>query len=281
MLEVLLLAFLYGQIMEALNIYMSRQMYVYSGDFLLQLGGVPLAIGAGWSIIYYVAQKIAGRFDLAWWQSPLLMAFIALSFDLSIDAIAIRLGFWHWKIPLDQDWFGVPYDNFFGWLAVVWTFGLIMNLSYQSNVKPRIGKLLRLSAPLVSALLLGAQIMSYQGLAALLSGKYDLRQINAFNDRQDYAYAFTPEVRTVRVYLFLFIIVTLTALCASWLYRQRNVARPPADRFPQHVAIAIHLLFITFLFLSGIYKVSWLLTLVSFSVLALDLVLAKLPIGRA
>lgn len=36
-----------------------------------------------------------------------------------MDAVAIRLGFWRWPIPLTDGWFGVPASNFFGWMLVV------------------------------------------------------------------------------------------------------------------------------------------------------------------
>ena len=129
--EILVLAILYGLILEIINVYNSG-IYSYGKEFLLQVYNIPLAIGIWWAIIYYVAEKSVENYKLKWWQIPFFMAIIALSIDLAIDAVAIRLGFWKWVIPLDQEWFGVPYDNFFGWLAVVWTFVFFINFSKQN-----------------------------------------------------------------------------------------------------------------------------------------------------
>ena len=100
LLETLILAGLYGVILEITNLYSSRS-YYYSDDFLLQIFEIPLAVGAGWAIVYYCASKLADTYNLKWWQAPPFMAVFALSFDLAIDAIAIRLEFWHWKIQLN------------------------------------------------------------------------------------------------------------------------------------------------------------------------------------
>jgi uncharacterized membrane protein len=276
MLTALLLAFLYGMILEALNIRMSKEIYVYSGDFAFQALGVPLAIGAGWSIIYYLSLKLSEPFYLSWWQAPFLMALIALTFDLTIDAVAIRLGFWHWKLRLDEEWFGVPYDNFFGWLAVMWTFGLSMNLSYRDNIKPAIARIIRLTAPLASALLLGAQIMFYESLAAVLSGRYSLREISTLNDRHDYSYAFDPIVRTARSYLFLSVIVTLLVACSFWIYKQKKVTLTSRDPFPLHTAAAVHLLFLSFLLISGICYTAPLILPIAVFLLILGFLLVKM-----
>jgi uncharacterized membrane protein len=251
MLEALLLAFSYGFILEALNIRMSGRFYEYSNAFLLQFAGVPLSIGAGWGTIYYVARRYAEQFHLAWWQIPLLMALVALSFDLSLDVNAIRLGFWHWKIPLGEEWFGVPYDNFFGWLAVMWTFALLLNYSYQGHLKPSLGKLIRRTAPFTAALLLGTQIMLYQYAAALLSGKFTLAQVLAFSP-EDTSYALVPEVRTIRTYIFTLILVLVLSICLRWIRRAPQPLTAP-DSFTSSLSLAIHISFLFFLFASGIY----------------------------
>lgn len=276
-LEILALSSLYGMILEALNIYMSKEVYTYNSAFFFEIAGVPLAIGAGWAVVYYLAKSATDRFSLAWWQSPIVMALIALSYDLSLDAIAIRLGFWTWKIPLNEEWFGVPYDNFYGWLAVVWTFGLFVNLSYQEAVKPRLAKAIRYAAPVVSALLLGMEIMVWQNLAAVLSGKFSWGEVMALYAARDYSYAYVPEVRTMRVYMFAVLLLGLSAVCISWIYSRRREIIQSADRFPILVASSAHLTYIVFLFASGIYKVSWLLPLVSFGAFALSL---YLELGR-
>jgi uncharacterized membrane protein len=60
---------------------------------------------------------------------PVVDAVLALTIDLSMDAIAIRLGFWTWDVP--GAWFGVPLGNFYAWFAVVWGFSLLLRLARQ------------------------------------------------------------------------------------------------------------------------------------------------------
>jgi len=251
--EVLILAFVYGIILEALNIHMSREIYVYNPIFFLKIFDVPLAIGSGWAVIYYLACGITKRFNLAWWQSPFLMALIALTYDLSIDAIAIRLGFWSWKIPFNQEWFGVPYDNFFGWLAVVWTFALFINLSFQDFVKSKYRKIIRYLAPVTSALLLGMEIMVYVNLSAVLSGRFSLGEAMALYNAQEYSYAYIPEVQNAKGGLLLLIILLLVTLSLSWIGKAK-VVPAQRDNFAIFTSPAIHLLFLSFLLVSGIYR---------------------------
>lgn len=272
--EILLLAFLYGMILEALNIHMSRGIYSYNPVFALELLGVPLSIGAGWAIIFYLSRSIAQRYGLRWWQSPFLMALIALSHDLAMDALAIRLGFWQWSIPLGEEWFGVPYDNFFGWLAVVWTFALSINLSSQDFVKEKYRMVLRYLSPVLSALLLGAQIMIYVNLSAVLSGRYSWAEARALYDQGEYSFAYVPEVQEAKGWLLLLIILSLSAL--SWIWAKKGAGtRKSKDRFVLTVSSAVHLMFFCFLLFSGIYETYPIFILISISAFAFSLVLEK------
>lgn len=45
--------------------------------------------------------------------------------DLSLDAIAIRRGYWQWNFPLNAGWFGVPAGNLYAWMFVVFFFFLL------------------------------------------------------------------------------------------------------------------------------------------------------------
>ncbi len=271
-LEVLSLAFVYGMFLEALNIRMSQGIYSYDPVFLLEIAGVPLCIGAGWAIVFYLSQNAAERFGLAWWQSPFLMALAALSYDLAMDAVAIRLGFWHWSIPLDEEWFGVPYDNFFGWLAVVWTFALIVNLSFRDFVRENYRRIIRYSAPVISALLLGFQIMVYVNLSAVLSGRYSLGEALSLYGQGEYSFAYAPEVQEAKAWLLLFIILSLSVSSWTWIRKGAGV-RGSKDGFALAISSLVHLMFLSFLFFGGIYEVSPLLVLVSLLVFGSDVVL--------
>jgi hypothetical protein len=53
-----------------------------------------------------------------------LDALLALNIDLSLDAVAIRFGFWNWGPGLNFQYFGVPYANFWAWFWVIFFFSL-------------------------------------------------------------------------------------------------------------------------------------------------------------
>lgn len=254
MVEIVSLAFFYGMILEALNIYMSKEIYVYSSDFFLNIADVPVAIGAGWAVVFYLARDMAKNFNFSWWQAPFFMALVALSYDLVMDTIAIRLGFWHWKIPLDQEWFGVPYDNFFGWLAVVWTFSFFINLSFQNFIKPNLQKAIRYLAPVASALLLGMQIMLYVNSSAILSGKFTWKEVMSFYIGKEYFYAYIPEVQNIKGQLILIIIVLLLFLSICWGRKNRDRSLKQLDFFHTALSSSVHVMFFTFLMVSGIYR---------------------------
>jgi len=276
LLQILTLSFIYGMILEALNIHMSGEIYTYSPVFLLEILGVPLAIGAGWAVLFYLAYSLADRFNLAWWQSPFLMALIALSYDLAMDAVAIRLGFWQWKIPLDQEWFGVPYDNFFGWLAVVWTFAFFINLSFQDFVKEKYRKIIRYTSPIASALLLGMEIMVYVNLSAVLSGKFSWGEAIRYYNNGQYSYAYVPEVQTAKGFLLLSIILSLSAAISFWKKKSKSSVKS-GDIFSYYLSLSIHLMFFSFLFVSGIYKDYPIFIMISALMLLLNLLLENYP----
>ncbi|HWQ19471.1 MAG TPA: hypothetical protein VN455_06795, partial [Methanotrichaceae archaeon] len=53
---------------------------------------------------------------------------LALNIDLSMDAVAIRLGMWDWGNGFDYQYFGVPYNNFWAWFWVVFSFSFSLRL---------------------------------------------------------------------------------------------------------------------------------------------------------
>lgn len=114
----LLVTVVYGVILEALTL---RQLGAYDyGPFVLVVDGAPVAVGIGWGVITYSAILFSDGLNMPDQTRPLLDGLFALSVDLAMDAIAIRLGMWHWVgVQLDAQWFGVPWVNFWAWLIVV------------------------------------------------------------------------------------------------------------------------------------------------------------------
>jgi hypothetical protein len=102
-----------------------RQLHAYRyGRFMLMLGPLPLVVGVGWGVIIYSARLFSDATRLPDWARPLLDGWLALTIDLAMDAVAIRLGMWDWGRGLQDQYFGVPYANFWAWFWVVFTFSV-------------------------------------------------------------------------------------------------------------------------------------------------------------
>jgi len=111
-----------------------EQFHLYTyGRFLIMLGEVPLPVGIAWGVIIYSARQFSNATSLPEWARPVLDGLLALNIDLSMDAIAIRLGFWHWGIGINQQYFGVPYGNFWAWFWVVFFFSASLRLLTRGN----------------------------------------------------------------------------------------------------------------------------------------------------
>jgi hypothetical protein len=99
------------------------QLDAYSyGRFTVMLGPVPVVIGVAWSVIVYSCRLFSDQTTLPAWARPVLDGLLALSIDLAMDAVAIRLGMWDWGLGLEAGYFGVPYANFWAWFWVVSAF---------------------------------------------------------------------------------------------------------------------------------------------------------------
>jgi uncharacterized membrane protein len=96
--------------------------YAYNQGFLIKVGSVPLAIALAWAMIITSSMFMSDRLGIPPRLAPFADAVFTIVLDLSIDAIAIRQGLWHWNIPLDTGFFGVPAGNYYGWLFVAFGF---------------------------------------------------------------------------------------------------------------------------------------------------------------
>lgn len=113
----------YGFLLEWLTL---KQLgaYVY-GEFAVMIDGAPLAVALGWAVIIDAGLRFSDRIRLPDTARPLLDALLALNIDIALDTIAIRLGMWTWVgIGRDEQWFGVPWANFWAWFLVVWSFSV-------------------------------------------------------------------------------------------------------------------------------------------------------------
>src|SRR5262249_3610905 len=90
---------IYGVLIEY-GAILTFHAYVYGHFLIMIFGAVPLCIGVSWGLIIYTAMETSDRFALPWYLRPIVDALLALTIDLSMDAIAIRLGLWTWGRPV-------------------------------------------------------------------------------------------------------------------------------------------------------------------------------------
>lgn len=275
-LETLVLAVLYGTILEVLNVHMSG-MYSYGEEFMIQVYNVPIAIGLGWAVIYYISDKSVISYNLKWWQIPLFMSLIALSIDLIVDVVAIRLGFWNWQIPFNEEWFGVPYDNLFGWLAVIWTFSFFINLSKQNFFNKKLSKVIKYSSAVISPFLLAFQIIIYTALATIASGKFTLGEVIVLYNERNYSYAYYPEVQSMKAYILFGIVFLLVLYLMKEICKNQDKMVIRTGFFPFLILTFIHLFFFAGIFVEGIYKQFPILIFISILIFIFHILLYFLP----
>ena len=85
---------------------------------------IPLWIMLGWGITAYVAMTTTSKLNIPWKVRPLLDALLAVNIDWIMDPLAGHLGFWTWFHP--GPWFGIPLDNYFGWIVTVGSFSFLV-----------------------------------------------------------------------------------------------------------------------------------------------------------
>lgn len=262
----------YGVTLEALTI---AQFHAYRyGHFLVMLRDVPLCIGVDWGVILYSAMSFADGARLPRWAAPALVGLLGLTIDFSMDAVAIRQDMWHWNvIGLMDQWYGVPWGNFFAWYIVLCSasapFWLARPLTWRPDWR----------GPL-------ALVGAYAGSLAILAGL----------DELVYRYDLTPgshPLLPAALVAGLGLVVTLAGLVAreipaaggqgarrgmrdrAWLARRWPLEEPLEPRGLALAAIPLyfHLLFTTALLVSGIGAELPPLLAVSLAMLAMSLAL--------
>lgn len=210
---------LFGLLLEWATIQ-QLQAYEY-GRFLWMWGPVPVSIGIAWGVIIYTARLFTDSANLPGWARPIADGLLALNIDLSMDVIAIRLGFWEWGMPVDRQFFGVPYANFWAWFWVVFFFSAGLRLLSRSR-RP----LAQFLAPLAAIVVGVSGVLATNRLIVNLSENFP-------------------------VYAGVIIAVISTALLAVLLQRPKLTDRPPT--LAAAAPLAFHAYFLSAGALSGIF----------------------------
>ncbi len=244
-------AFLYALLFEELDMLFFKT-YHYGEGYTLVIGNVPIVIALAWSIIIYSGMQVTDAYHLSEFIRPFADALLAVLIDLSVDAVAIRLGYWHWKIPLSEGWFGVPAGNLYAWMFVVFFFSLFCRIIRKLWMKNR--KFL--------ALISVVPFLSYAGLftGILLIGSFN----NYFNLDEN-------------TKLLTFIAIVFTFILIPLIDSRRRKELINSDIHPVifFIRLCLHLFFIIELFYNRLYIHTPALLAVAFCALFIEIALHR------
>jgi uncharacterized membrane protein len=225
--------------------------YAYNQLFFLKVGAVPIAVALVWAMVINSSMFMSDAIGIPSRLAPVSDATFTIVLDLSVDAIAIRQGLWHWNIPLDQGFFGVPAGNFYGWLFVAFGFSAWTRLVRRSGARRPKTSWLQWLVPFPAYLTL---------LAAFVP--FIVVQDTFFGGRTG---GFPPFLLT----LFSFGFVT-----ARQALRSRGSVPSPWS-MPLLPRLAIHLYFLATGVLLGVFERLPILLAPSFGMLVLELALRR------
>jgi hypothetical protein len=125
----LVLALIFALLFENINMFLAKGhvgSYFYNPNFAFYIWNTPLFVALAWAVLIYTAMHISDMLKLKTLAKPFLDALIVVMINLTLDIVAIRQGIWTWVGHSHvQGWFGVPADNFIGWLFAVFMFSFL------------------------------------------------------------------------------------------------------------------------------------------------------------
>ncbi len=94
-------------------------LYDYTDKLQPQVAHVPLLIPLAWFMMMPVSWAVAsllGRGTRPWWSFILLSAAAMTAWDLFLDPQMVMWEFWLWRDVPAFNYFGIPWQNYAGWL---------------------------------------------------------------------------------------------------------------------------------------------------------------------
>jgi hypothetical protein len=247
----LLTAVLYALLFEELDIRLFKT-YHYGVGYKLMLGHVPLVIALAWAVIIYTSMHISDCWPISGPARACGDALLVLLVDLSIDAIAIRRGYWQWTIPFNAGWFGVPADNLSAWMFVVFFFSLLGRLLRRLSAKHNVMLCLTVLVP----------PLAYLGLLLSLVA---LGTVNALLQHDE----------NTKLYSTLAVAMSMLVVCLRGHGRSKTRSRTTLAPIIVGIRLCLHGFFILELLASGLFLTVPLLLVVALSVLLLDLAIYR------
>ncbi len=252
----------FGIILEVGDIYLSKA-YSYNSAFLVKVAGVPLVIGFGWAVIVYCAMLLSDQYHIPWTLRPFMDALTAVILDLAVDTVAIRLAYWKWSIPLDQEFYGVPLENLIGWALVVLAFSFVIRFIRTLNVKRTLTKILMILSPAIAYVLLIIGLF-ISHLVILLP--YQINHWPAkiiFNSHLDLAVLYSPQVQIWKAAVFVILLVELVNIVVWAIVKNRRKYLWRFDLLSFIIMSSMYLFFFIATFAAGIDRQVPILVIIS------------------
>lgn len=105
--------------------------YSYGDVLGFKLFDVPLIIGFNWVVIILGAIGIASRIHKSFFQIALLTGTFAVLFDIMLEPVAIKLGYWNWNEGF------IPLQNYYAWFGIAFfasLFGSKLKLDLEDSL---------------------------------------------------------------------------------------------------------------------------------------------------
>lgn len=267
---------LFGLILEIGNTYLAHS-YFYSSNFFVRIFNVPLVIGFGWAVIIYCAMLLSDQYKIKWYWRPFLDALTVLSLDLAMDAVAIRLGFWRWLIPMNAEWYGVPFENLIGWLLVALSFSFLIRFIRTLNPKRYLTRALMLASPILAylGLSIGLTLFSLVALMPYAINNWSLWL--KFNYKPDITILYNPQVQLWKLIILVVLVVQLLNIVVWIMVKYRRNYLQVWDLMAFVILSVMHLFFLLALFVSGLAKEEPILVALSLAMIIAHGLLHGLP----
>ncbi|MFB6343812.1 carotenoid biosynthesis protein [Saccharicrinis sp. FJH62] len=97
--------------------------YSYGKVLGPKLMGTPVIIGLNWLLLIYTARAMVEYWDTSEWIKVPVVAILVTAFDIVLEPVAIKLGFWSWEA------IQVPLQNYLAWFGIALIFSSLMTLS--------------------------------------------------------------------------------------------------------------------------------------------------------
>lgn len=155
----LLVSIVFGFAVELYFVLSGGTAGYHYNAFLVMIGPVPLWVSLGWGSIIYGAMRTTDHFTCPWGYKPFADGLLAANIDFVLDPIAAELKWWVWQPDdatveqgLDWAYFGIPWDNFLGWMMIVSSLSLTIRAGYRWFPPGSKGKLGTVLVPIVATI---------------------------------------------------------------------------------------------------------------------------------